>query len=144
MWILRKCSTAGHSPKWSYFEILTYFWLLSTEVALLYSLYRSFPAGVLWKPHRLCSELGIYHHPHRGFPALALLEETSLLLFLEQSPCFLFFSLLPCFSLEEHKPWYLRLASPSSCFLAMEGMRPFSPLSFCGPPSTPRPHQHTF
>ena len=30
--------------KGSYFEIPTYFWLLSVEVAFLYSLYRVFPA----------------------------------------------------------------------------------------------------
>ena len=70
-----KCEFEGSTAqldaalKGSYLEIPTYFWLLSVEVAFLYSLYPCVPSPRIGKTTQACSERRTGHHPPWGFPA---------------------------------------------------------------------------
>lgn len=113
VWVWRKHSTAGRSPKGSYFEIPTYFWLLSVEVAFLYSLYPCVPSPRIGKTTQACSERRTGHHPPWGFPAPTPWPCLSRQFYwcFWNNLCVPFFYLLPCFSLEEPKLGSLRLTS---------------------------------
>lgn len=151
MCIWRKHSTAGRSPKGSYFEITTYFWLLSVEVAFLYSLYRVFPARALGKPHRLAvnwervTTLPGASQPQPRDPAWvdsSIGVSGTICVFPSCVP--FFFYLLPCFSLEEPKPGSLRLASALKRLFDCRRDAAVLTSQLCGPHSAPPPGQHSF
>lgn len=119
--IVMKCEFEGSTAqldaaKGSYFEIPTYFWLLSVEVAFLYSLYPCVPSPRIGKTTQACSETETGLPPSLGLPSPnpvtpCLSEQFYWCFWNNLCVPFFFFYLLPCFSLEEPKLGSLRLTS---------------------------------